>query len=199
MKYAFLARNFNNLSFEQRVVFLAHAGTALFCFFPWLSIEPLYDEPYWHSAFGGPGALVGTFVFLLSLGVTLFFADKLFESKRISLPWSENSFFMVAGIEQMIFLVLAWSVLLSGASDFESSEIRFGISAAFLAQAAGIVATYLQIQKDKARAARGFFELPRKHSLPHQHEEREEVEKEEAVETPSLGGLFDNTLEEEHK
>ncbi len=189
MKYAFLAKNFNNLSFEQRVVFLAHAGTALFCFFPWLSIEPLYDEPYWHSAFGGSGALIGAFVFLVSLGVSIFFADKLFESKKISLPFPENSLFFVAGIEQVIFLILAWSVLLSGASDFESSEIRFGISLSFLAQAAGIVAAYLQIQKDKVRATQEFFELPRKHSLPRQHETKEEAE--------SFGGLFENKIEEE--
>lgn len=199
MKYAFLVKNFKNLSFEQRVIFLAHVGTALFCFFPWLSIEPLYDDPYWHSAFGGAGALVGAFVFLLSLGVVLYFADKILDSKRISLPFSENTLFLVAGIEQLIFLVLAWSVLVSGASGFESSEIRFGISLAFLAQAAGIMATYLQIQKEKNKTARNFFQHPRKHSVPQKREE-ESVE-ENKLQTPPtpIGGLFDSQENKTHE
>jgi len=190
MKYAFLVKNFKNLSFEQKVIFLAHAGTVIFCFFPWLSVEPMYDNPYWHSAFGGSGALIGAFIFLFSLGIVLFFIDKIFDAKRISLPFSENILFFTAGIEQLVFLILAWSVMVSGASGFESSEIRFGISLCFLSQVTGLMATYLQSQKNKIKVAKSFFQHPQKHASS---QEPVKTEADEKKTNSSKRSLFDST------
>ncbi|MCF7917472.1 hypothetical protein K9L27_00470 [Candidatus Gracilibacteria bacterium] len=160
MKYAYLLRNFKKLSFEERVIFLSHAATILFCFFPWISIEPLYDDPYWNSAFSGAGALIGAFIFLTSLLVALFFVDKILETKRILISFPETYIFYATGIEQLIFLILSWSVLISVTRDFESSEIRFGIFACFLVQIAGLSATYLLAQNNQQKKAREFFHHP---------------------------------------
>jgi hypothetical protein len=188
-RFAFMRKNFNNLSFEMRVIFLAHALTALFCFLPWISVEPLYDSPYWNSGFFGPSGLIGLFIFLFSISVVVIFFDKLLETKRIKLPFSEESFFFGVGAQQVLLIVMAWSVLVSVSRDFEVSEIRFGIFVALLSQIIGLVAASLQMKKDRKQRAMDFFQQPpRTH-----HKKPEKVEK--------LGGLFeggedDNTLEE---
>ncbi len=187
--FAFLRKNFKNLSFEMRTIFLTHALTALFCFLPWISVEPLYDSPYWNSGFFGPSGLIGLFIFLFSISVVMVFFDKLLETKRIKLPFPEEYFFFGVGAEQVLLIVMAWSVLVSVSRDFEVSEIRFGIFVALLSQIIGLVAASLQMKKDRKQRAMDFFQQPpRTH-----HKKPEKVEK--------LGGLFegeedDNTLEE---
>ena len=186
---AFLRKNFNTLSFEMRVIFLAHAATALFCFLPWISVEPLYESPYWNSGFFGPSGLIGLFIFLFSIAIVIMFLDKLLETKRVKLPFPEEYFFFGVGVEQMLLLVLAWSVLISVSRDFEVSELRFGIFVAILSQIVGLVATSLQMKKDKKQRVMDFFQPPARtlHKKPEKGE--------------NLGGLFeggedDNTLEE---
>ncbi|MCF7812186.1 hypothetical protein K9M59_01125 [Candidatus Gracilibacteria bacterium] len=184
MKYAFLKRNFQKLSFEERTVFLVHALTILFCFFPWISIQPLYDDPYWHSALSGPGFLIGTFVLILSVLVVLFYLDKILESNRIKTKVPDTHIFLTAGIEQLILLVLAWSVLISISREFESSEIRFGIFAAFLAQVVGVVSAYLHLQNQQKKRARDFFQHPK---APQKNESEGDTE---SSEKEDIGGLF---------
>lgn len=186
MKYAYLNRNFKKLSFEERVIFLSHAATALFCFFPWISVEPLYDEPYWNSAFSGPGALIGAFIFGVSLLVALFFLDQIMETKRVNLPFASRYLFYGAGAEQLIFLVLSWSVLMSVTRDFESSEIRFGIFACLLAQVVGLVSAYLYAQAEQKKKAKSFF----------QHPASSETQK-VADPKETLGGLFEEESSDE--
>ncbi len=189
-KFAFMRKNFRELSFEMRVIFLAHALTVLFCFFPWISVEPLYDSPYWNSGFFGPSGLIGLFIFLFSASVVVLVIDKLLETKRIKLPFPERYFYVGVGIEQVLLIVLAWSVLISISRDFEVSEIRFGIFIALLSQIIGLVAAYLQTQKDRKQQAMAFFQHPQK-TKPTKTEK-----------TEKLGGLFgadeepDNTIEE---
>jgi hypothetical protein len=160
MKYAYLNRNLKKLSFEEQVVFFSHLATLLFCFFPWISVEPLYDEPYWNSAFSGPGTLIGVFIFGVSLLVVLYFLDRILESKRINFPFDVQHLFYGAGIEQMIFLILSWSVLLSVSREFENSEIRFGVFACVLTQIVGLVATYLYSQTKQKKEVQSFFQHP---------------------------------------
>jgi len=185
-----MRKNFRTLSFEMRIIFVAHALTVLFCFLPWISVEPLYDAPYWNSGFFGPSGLIGLFIFLFSLSVVAVFLDKLWETRRIKLPFSEKQFFLGIGIEQVLLIVLAWSVLISISRDFEVSEVRFGIFVTLLSQVVGLVAAQLHAQKDKKQQAMAFFQHPHKH--PPKKTEKPE----------KLGGLFnkeeqeDNALEE---
>lgn len=188
MKYAFLNRNFKKLSFEERLVFGAHLATVIFCFFPWISVEPLYEDPYWNSAMSGSGALIGAFIFLLSLGVVLVFMDKILEAKRINISFNENHLFFAAGIEQLIFLVLAWSVLIASAREFENAELRFGIFLCFLVQIVGLVAAYLQNQNLHKKKTRDFFQHPDKNT-PSPINKKEE----------NMGGLFENALDKDNK
>jgi len=197
MKYAFLHRNFKRLSLEQRVIFVCHALTVAFCFFPWISIEPIYlEDAYWNSAFSGRGALIGFFIFMLSLSVMLYFLDLIFESKRIKIPFAADKFFLTVGIEQIIFLILAWSVLMPMSQDFEASEIRFGFFASFFAQIVGLVGSYLYSCGDKKRVVRDFFQpveqetpaSPVKKSKP-KPEKKEVAPAPPKVDKP-LGGLF---------
>ncbi len=189
-KFAFMRKNFKTLSFEMRVIFLAHALTVLFCFFPWISVEPLYDSPYWNSGFFGPSGLVGLCIFLFSLSVVALFVDKLIESNRLKLPVSEHSFFLGVGAQQVLLIILAWSVLISVSRDFEVSEVRFGIFLALLSQIIGLVAAYLHTQKESKQRVRAFFQHPQ--TSPHK----------KPVKSENIGGLFgeeekeDNALEE---
>ncbi len=189
-KLAFMRKNFKDLSFEMRVIFLAHSATVLFCFFPWISVEPLYDSPYWNSGFFGPSGLIGLFIFLFSVVVVGVFLDKLWETKRIKLPFPEQQFFVGVGAQQVLLIVLAWSVLISVSRDFEVSAVRFGIFIALLSQIIGLVAAYLHAQKNKKQRAMDFFQQPH------------HAQAKKPAKTEKLGGLFeadegeDNALEE---
>ncbi len=131
-------------------------------------------------------------MFLFSVSVVVLFLDKLLETKRINLPFPERQFFVAVGAQQVLLVVLAWSVLISISRDFEVSEIRFGIFVALLSQIIGLVAAQLQTQKDKKQQVMSFFQHP---SKTPQRKAPEKAEK--------IGGLFeageegnDNALEE---
>lgn len=157
---AFFYRNFRKLGFESKTILIAHLLTVIFCFFPWAWIEPSFGPPLFYSAFSGPAGLIGAFIFLISLTVVVIFADQLFESHRLKFRVSENAVFLTAGVQQLIFLVLAWSVLMSVGRGFENFEIRFGIFGSFMMQIVGLVAVYLQSQQDKKEKVQSFFQHP---------------------------------------
>lgn len=160
MRYAFLHKNFRELNFEKRVIFVSHLLTLLFCFFPWFEGDGTYDPKITYMAVQGPGFLIGVFIFLISFVVVLYFLDRLFESERVELPISENTLFFCASLQQLLLIILAWSVLLVTARDFADHAIRFGIFLVFVTQVTALVATFLNFQLEKQNQARSFFQHP---------------------------------------
>ncbi len=160
MKTAFLRKNFQNFSFELQVIFFAHLATAIFCFFPWFAADPAYEDPFFNTAFGGAGFLIGIFIFLVSISIVLFLLNRLFEYQKVKLSFSESAFYFYAGIEQIVFLVLMWSVLFYISRTYEVSEIRFGFYGAILAQIMGLTAAFLNIKNEKRDSVRNFFSHP---------------------------------------
>lgn len=169
MKYAFLHKNLRTLSFEKKVIFFSHCITLVVCFFPWFEADPAYVKTFFYNAFQGAGFLIGIFIFLISLIIVLLFLDRLFEKEVVKLPFSENTLYFVAGAQQILLLVLMWSVLIATGKDFGDHEIRFGIFIAFVAQVAGLVATFLNYQLDKQHEAKNFFQHP---TLPFNNDEK---------------------------
>lgn len=168
-KTAFLHKNFRELGFEQKIIFLIHLATALFCFFPWVSYIPLYGETYFSNAFAGPTKIIGAVIFLVSLGVCGIFVAKLFKYKNIKLPVSEETVFIFAGIQQIILLICAWSVLLF-ISQGGAAEIRFGIIFCLLFQVFGVVSAYLLSRGNKKEEVTSFF-----------HQAEEKIEKQAKI------------------
>ncbi len=175
MSHAYLKKNLDRLSFELKIVFLVHVLTMFFCLAPWFSAVPLYDDPFYYTAFEGshfPGFMIGICIFLVSFIVSAFFGNKMVEYRRVVLPFSENKFYVMAGGQQIVLLVLMWSVLFSMGQDFESSEIRFGFFATFIAQVAGLTAALLHIKNVKQRSVRELLnsfkvdQLPREEPAP---------------------------------
>ena len=160
MRYAFLHKNFRDLSFEKKVIFFSHLITLVVCFFPWFEANPAYEATFFYNAFQGAGFLIGTFIFSISLVIVLLFLDRLFEKEVIKFPFSENTLYFVAGAQQILLLILMWSVLISTGKDFGDHEIRFGIFVAFVAQVSGLVATFLNYQLEKQQEAKKFFNHP---------------------------------------
>ena len=165
MKYAFIHRNFKALSFEKKTIFLAHFATLVVCFFPWFSADPVYAEPFFYNAFKGPGFLIGYVIFLISLVVFLLFVDRILDKRKISLSFPENYLYGIGGLEQILLLILAWSVLAATGNDFETSQVRFGLFAAIIFQIVGLVSTFLEMQQEKQQEARDFFQLPEKKNI----------------------------------
>jgi len=159
MKYAFLVKNFHSLSFEQKIIFIANFLTSLFCFFPWISYSPIlgYGESFCHNAFFGTGFLVGTLIFGLSFSVFGIFLDKILQTKKIKLPVKENNYLIFATIELLIFLIIAWSILIFLGNELEEAEIRFGIFGCFFSQVISAVALFLQVKKEKKQNAKNQF------------------------------------------
>jgi len=156
-KTAFLHKNFREMEIELKVVFVAHLLTAVFAFFPWVSYVPLYGSAHFDNAFAGPTKVIGIMIFLISLGIAGIFIAKLFKSKKINLPVEENIIFIFAGIQQIILIICAWSVLLFMSGGYDLSEIRFGIIFALLFQIFGVVAAYLLTRTEKKEEVISFF------------------------------------------
>jgi len=167
MRYAFLHKNFRELNFEKKVIFISHVLTMVFCAFPWFEADPAYDAKFTYNAIQGPGFLIGFFIFLISFVIALYFLDRLFESERVELPIPENALFFGASIQQLLLIVLAWSVLFATGKDFGEHAIRFGIFLAFVSQVAALVGAFLNSQLDRQRQAQSFFQNPH-HKNDHQ-------------------------------
>ncbi len=166
MKHAFIHKNFRNLSFEKKTIFLSHLLTLVFCFFPWFYATDSYDGPFWYSAFGGPSFLIGFLIFLISFVIVILFIDRLLEKETVKLPFSENTLYFAAGAQQILLIILAWSVLSSKGTEFADYEIRFGIFLVFVAQVSGLVATFLNAQLEAQHKARNFFNGSDDHQDP---------------------------------
>lgn len=160
MKYAYIHKNFRNLSFEKKIIFLVHAFTLVFCFAPWFSATPVYTDAFFYNAFEGPSFLIGTLIFLISLTIFLLYIDRIFEKQKVTLSFSENILYFVTGSQQILLLILAWSVLMISGREFETHSIRFGIFVIFILQVAGLVATFLNYQIEQQKKAQAFFKHP---------------------------------------
>lgn len=171
MRYAYVHKNLRRLSFEKKVILGSHALTVLACFFPWFGAKPLYEPDFFYSAFSGPGFLIGYFIFTISLVIVLLFVDRLLEKEVIKLPFSENYLYFGAGAQQILLIILMWSVLLSTGDDYAKHAIRFGIFIAFIAQVSGLVATFLNYQLDRQHEAKQFFQHPEPKKSDANHDE----------------------------
>lgn len=148
MRHAFFKKNYYALSFEQKIIFFAHSLTVILCFFPWFSASPTYDDPFFYNIFQGTGFLIGYTIFLLSLGVTLFFLNKLSEYKKLKLTFSEPPLYFAIGVEQLIFLTFMFSILYSTTKEYEVAEIRFGFFVTFVSQMVGLTSAFLNIKNE---------------------------------------------------
>ncbi len=160
MKHAFLHKNFRDLDFEKKIIFFAHLLTLIFCFFPWFQADPIGDVPFFYNAFEGPSFLIGLFIFLIAFVVVMLFIDRLLEKETVKLPFPETHFYFAVGIQELILIIMAWSVLGSIGADYNDHAIRFGIFFVFMAQIAGLVATFLYAQIQTQRKAQDFFKNP---------------------------------------
>jgi ABC-type uncharacterized transport system permease subunit len=159
-KYAFLQKNIRDLSFEKKVLLGTQILTMISCFAPWFSATRIYGEALFFNAFEGNSFLIGWLIFLMALGVTVFFFDRLLEKERIRLPFSENFLYFFAHGQQLLLVVLAWSVLASVGSSFEFYEIRFGLFLCLILQVVGLVSAYLNYQIGLQNKAENFFSHP---------------------------------------
>lgn len=160
MKYAYVHKNLRELNFEEQVIFGSHVLTILACFAPWFAATPAYETVFWYTGFGGPGFLIGICVFLISLGISFTFVDRLLEKNSIKLPFKWNYLYAAAGIQQIFLIILIWSVLIAIGSSYADHSLRFGIFMAFAVQVCGLVATFLNFQLDKQKEAKAFFQHP---------------------------------------
>lgn len=160
MKLAFLHKNLKHQSFEEKTILVGHLVTLGFCFFPWFAANPIYEEPFFYNAFSGPGFLIGTFIFVISLLIVLLFLDKLLEKKKVKLPVADYTVYIFASSQSVMLTFLAWSVLSVVRRDFDDADIRYGILFIFVAQVVALVAAILHRQVKKQAQAQSFFQHP---------------------------------------
>lgn len=160
-RFAYVRKNFLQLSFEQQIILLANAVTALFCFFPWISIEPFSRDWNFRNAFTSELWMAGGLVFLLAVGTAGLLLNDLFQARKITLPIRKTLLFFLTGMQSLLFLLISWSSLLGIATLYGNADIRFGIAVCFVAQVMAVVASYMQLQSEKTDTAKDFFQLPR--------------------------------------
>jgi hypothetical protein len=169
MKHAYIHKNLRELNFESQVILGCHFLTLLACFMPWFAATPAYEQVFWYNSFKGPGFMIGTVIFIISLLVVVTFLDRILERNVIKLPFSRNYVYLFAGVQQIFLIVLMWSVLMATGSNYADHSLRFGIFMAFAVQVCGLVATFLNFQLEKQKQAQSFFQHPEtpKPEAPH--------------------------------
>ena len=161
-KYAYFQKNIRDLSFEKKILFGVQILTMFGCFAPWFSAEPIaYQVPILTNAFTGVTFLMGWLIFIIALGVSVFFLDRLLEKEKIKLPFSENFLYFFSHGLQLLLIVLAWSVLSIDASGYGTSEIRFGLFFCLIIQIVGFVSAYLNYQASLQAESKAFFKYPK--------------------------------------
>ncbi len=171
-KWAFLLKNFRNLSFEWKIVFLASLATVIACVLPWVALTGEYLTMDYYSAFGGETRIIGVLIFFLSLANVYYFIDKIFDLKKfdqLRKRWdgfSENYFFAISAGEQILLLMIAWSIIKRISVNY---DIAFGFFIAFFAQIILLAAAMLAIKDKKHQKAKSFFSLPEVENLKQKH------------------------------
>lgn len=163
MRHAFVHKNFRELNFEKKVIFLCHVLLIVFLFTPWLSEDTDHSPLEFLMAFNYITWLIALIMFVISFLVVAYFIDRLIESERVKLPITENTFFYITAAQQLLLIIIAWSVLSAFGKtsiDYVDSSMRFGIFLAFVTQVTALVATFLNSQLDKQTQARSFFQHP---------------------------------------
>lgn len=158
--FAFLAKNLRELNFEDQVILGANIGTAIACFFPWASLEPLYGPTHFMNAFSGASWLIGTIVFCLALFSVSLFWDDLFETRALSFRVPRRTLLGAASIQSLFLQLCAGSVLNSVGTEYAQVDFRFGLAACLLLQIVTIVAVWLRTRESKKEAVKDFFQLP---------------------------------------
>lgn len=172
-QFAFLAKNIREFSFEDQVILGASIGTAITCFFPWASLEPLYGATLFMNAFSGASWLIGTIVFCLALFSISLFWDDLFETRFFSFRVPRRTLLGAASIQSLLLQLCAASVLNSVGTEYAQVDFRFGLAACLLLQIVALVAVWLRTRESKKEAAKEFFQLPthgksgESHTNPH--------------------------------
>lgn len=161
LKYAFLRKNIRELSFEKKLLLVAQIFTMIGCFMPWFSATHNYEPPEFFGAFSGSSFLLGWLTFLIALAITVFFLDRLLEKQNITLPFSEDFLYFFAHGQQLLLVILAWSVIAStGSQSFTFYEPRFGLFLCMILQVIGLVSAFLNYQVNAQNKAASFFAHP---------------------------------------
>lgn len=159
-QFAFVAKNLRRLPFEDQVILGASAGTALACFFPWASHNPLYGPVIFINAFSGASWLIGALVFGLALFSIALFINDIFETRTFSFRIPQKTLLGAASIQSLLLQLCAGSVLRSVGTEYAQVDFRFGLAACLSLQLVALVAIWLRTRSSKQEEVKEFFQLP---------------------------------------
>ena len=156
MRLAFVHKNFRELNFEERAIFVLSFTTLISSYFPWFSY-PGNDGHVFQNIFQGETFLLGILIFLSSLVIFLFFLGKIFELKiykKLRKAINKDQFFLektllVLAIQQLVLIILLWSIKISLIEFYPYAIFRFGISLAFVSQLANVLICSLLLKKNQ--------------------------------------------------
>lgn len=159
-QFAFIAKNIRQLRFEDQVILGASAGTAIACFLPWASLNPLYGPVTFINAFSGASWLIGSLVFCLALFSIMLFVNDIFETHTFSFRIPQKTLLGAASIQSLLLQLCAGSVLRSVGTEHAQVDFRFGIAACLSLQLVALVAIWLRTRASKQEEVKEFFQLP---------------------------------------
>lgn len=162
-------KKIQRMNSEEQVLFGSHFVTLVACFLPWVSFDPLYGPTSFQNAFTGATWLLGSLVFVISLGIILIFSSKLLEKNFIPFHIPENSAIAIGSTFSLILLVCTWSVLRHVGLSYAGASLRFGLALCLISQIASLVALWLQAKSQKKENVQDFFQLPSKKKSRQSH------------------------------
>lgn len=155
--YAFIKKNYRELSFERQVVFWSNLILFSSCFFPWVSYQPMYGRLIHFNAFAGNTWFMGFLIAAISLGTLFFLVEALLDTRWVNLKISQNSLLFIAGIQSLVLLLCIWSVMSASSAYYSETRIGFGYFISLVMQLANITALFLESQGEKRQMVMDFF------------------------------------------
>ena len=148
-------RTLRHLEIEEKILNLAALVAVLGVFMPWFGGE-WFGEPTVWTGFQFYTSFVGLLVFLSHIFILLLTVLPMM-GHHIIRPSLRDRIRMLVGLECVLILIIAWSVLTNIAFDRVHMEIRFGIYLSLVGSIIVSLYAFLRVQQQKKQNVQDFF------------------------------------------
>lgn len=158
--YAFIQKNYRQLSFERKVMCWTQLVIICGSFLPWVAHQPLYGRVIQYNAFLGNTWFMGLVIFIFALASLSLLSQVLLDKQWFRFKVTDTTLLLAGGLQSLVLLLCVWSVLTADAQHYSESTLRFGYFGCLSAQIINITALYLESQGNKKQAVMDFFSQP---------------------------------------
>jgi len=143
------ARKLLSLDIEERIINCSAIMASISVFLPWASGYMLGSDYISYSGFGFYTSFIGIAVFTIGLYMALITLVPLFRGTNIVKKQNREKIRLFCGIQIVVLVLSALSVLMRVTFQFSRIEIRFGIFTALISGIAAAFYSFLKFQEQR--------------------------------------------------